>query len=325
MNDLISIIVPVYNVEKYLPRCVKSLINQTYENIEIILINDGSPDNCPQICENYARNFKNIKLIHQENLGLSAARNAGIDIANGEFLTFVDSDDYIHKNFLEILKNHIDENSVLLSMSSYLKVNDLTSYLGEINTKNTQLKVYNDAQAMEMLINDQSTCTAWGKLYQKDLFKDIRYPLNKLMEDMFVIPELFKNAKLIAIDNQPLYFYNQEGVSITRSDFSYRKMDLIEATKLWKNQTELNYPFLVEKATMHYYATILNILQPLSNMNDKFGILKYQFYRKEVLTNYKQIIKSKYTTRNNKIKILLLKLNLYKLFVKTYSKKYKTK
>ena len=193
MSDLISVIVPVYNVEKYLPRCVNSLINQTYENIEIILINDGSPDNCPQICENYARNFKNIKLIHQENLGLSAARNAGIDIATGEFLTFVDSDDYIHKNFLDILKNHIDENLVLLSMSSYSKVNDLTSYLGEINTKTKQLKVYNDAQAMEMLINDQSTCTAWGKLYHKDLFKDIRYPLNKLMEDMYVIPELFRN------------------------------------------------------------------------------------------------------------------------------------
>ena len=313
---LISIIVPVYKVEKYLDRCVQSLINQTYQEIEIILINDGSPDKCPQICDEYAKDFNNIRVIHQKNLGLSAARNAGIDIANGKYLTFVDSDDYIHNKFLEILKKHIDKYSVLLSMSSYSKVNDLTADLGEINTKTKQLKVYNDSQAMDMLLNDQSICTAWGKLYHKDLFKDIRYPLNKLMEDMFVIPELFKNAKLIAMDNQPLYFYNQEGVSITRSDFNYKKMDLIEATKLWRNQTELNYPLLVEKASMHYFATILNILQPLSNMKDKFGISKYQFYKKEILVNYKQIIKSKFTTRNNKIKLILIKLDLFKLFVR---------
>lgn len=316
MDDLISIIVPVYKVEKYLVRCVESLIKQTYKQIEIILINDGSPDNCPQICENYARNFTNIKLIHQENLGLSAARNAGIDSSNGEFLTFVDSDDYIHENFLEILKNHIDENSVLLSMSSYSKVNDLASDLVEINTKTKHLKVYNDAKAMDMLLNDQSTCTAWGKLYHKDLFKNIRYPLNKLMEDMFVIPELFRNAKLIAVDNRPLYFYNQEGVSITRSDFNYKKIDLIEATKLWRDQTELYYPFLVEKASMHYFTSILNILQPLSTMKDKFGISKYHFYMKKILVNYEQIIKSKFITRNNKIKLILIKLNLFKLFVR---------
>lgn len=104
MKDLISIIVPVYKVEKYLDRCVQSLINQTYQEIEIILINDGSPDNCPLMCDKFANEFNNIRVIHQENAGPSKARNEGIDIANGKFVTFVDSDDFVHPTYLEFFK-----------------------------------------------------------------------------------------------------------------------------------------------------------------------------------------------------------------------------
>jgi glycosyltransferase involved in cell wall biosynthesis len=319
MKDLISIIVPVYNVEKYLTRCVNSLINQTYEEVEIILINDGSPDQCPKICDEFANNYENINVVHQKNAGLSAARNSGIDIAKGKYLTFVDSDDYINNELLNILKNHIDENSVLLSMCSYLKVNDSTD-VSEIVIPNKNLKLVNDYQAMEMLLDDQSKCTAWGKLYNKDLFKNIRYPTDKIMEDMFVIPELFRKAKLIAIDSQQLYFYNQEGFSITRSNFNYKKLDMIEATKLWTQTTELYYPKLINKALMHYFSTILNTCFFLANSNDEFRISKYKALKKEILNNFKQIINSKFTRRNDKIKVILMKLGFFPFVSKLRSR-----
>jgi glycosyltransferase involved in cell wall biosynthesis len=319
-KNLISVIVPVFKVEKYLKRCVISLINQTYKEIEIILINDGSPDNCPQICDDFAMNFKRIRVIHQENSGLSDARNTGIDVANGKYVTFVDSDDFVHEKLLETLESHINQYNVSLSMCNYTKVNDsININKTTLNSKNKAVKIISDMEAVNMLLDDQSTCTAWGKLYAKDLFKNLRFPIGKLMEDMFVMPIIFKSAKLIAVDEQSLYFYNQEGESITRSDFNYKKLDMIEAVNFWKSNADLYYPELSEKALMHYFSTTLNTCLLLANNTDEFGVSKYLSFKREILDNYKQILNSRFVRRNNKIKVILMQLGLFKLLAKLKS------
>ena len=124
MEDLISVVVPIYNVENYIKKCVDSILSQTYKNLEIILVDDGSPDNCPQICDEYAQKDNRIKVIHKENGGLSDARNAGIDISKGKFITFIDSDDYIEKDYVEVLYNSIKENASDMAIGSHKAIYD---------------------------------------------------------------------------------------------------------------------------------------------------------------------------------------------------------
>jgi glycosyltransferase involved in cell wall biosynthesis len=318
MNDvkhLISIVVPVYKVEKYLNRCIESILSQTYKNHELILVDDGSPDNCPSICDHYASKYENVIVIHKENSGVSSARNSGIEIAKGKYITFIDSDDYVHESFLEVLKTTLDANNVSMSMCSYKRVDDS---IGKIILDKNKVRVLDDSAAMEMLLNDQSKCAPWGKLYNINLFVGLRFPVGKIMEDMFVMPTLFEKAKFVAISSQELYCYNQEGASITRSTFNYNKLDMVDGTLFWKKHTELYYPELSEKASIHYFTTVINNCIPLSKTNNSYGFLKYEEYKNNILDNYNYIINSKYTTRNTKIKVIFMKFQLFRLFAKCF-------
>jgi glycosyltransferase involved in cell wall biosynthesis len=312
--DLISVIVPIYKVEKYLSRCLDSILSQTYKNFELILINDGSPDNCSVICDTYAGKHDNIIVIHKENGGLSSARNAGIDIAKGKYISFIDSDDYIHKDYLNILVSMLNNSEAKLSMCGYKEVFDLTKI--EVGIGEISFKVITDESAMELILYEQSKCTAWAKLFDIDLFRDIRFPEGKIMEDMFVMPILFKKAQLITISSQELYYYNQEGESITRSSFNYKKLDMVEAALVWKNHVEINYPILFEKASIHYYTIMINYCIYLYKINDLYGKDIFKQYKKIIFENFKFIFNSKYTSRNTKIKLILIKLRLISVFIK---------
>lgn len=314
-GDLISVVVPVYKAEDYLNRCIDSILSQTYRNIELILINDGSPDNCPSICDAYAIEHSRIKVIHKENEGVSVARNKGIEIAKGKYIAFVDSDDYIHPGYLNALMFMLSNSEAQISICAYKKVFD--SEINEINVSN-DFEIISDLTAMDMLLNDQSKCTPWGKLYNINLFKDVRFPEGKIMEDMFVMPKLFSKAKVIALNSQELYYYNQEGLSITRSSFNYKKLDIVEAALSWKDHTEVNYPTLFEKASMHYYATVQDNCIYLSKVKDIYGISIYKKYKKELISNFSNIINSKYSSKRTKIKVVLLKYGLFRLFFKLY-------
>jgi hypothetical protein len=202
-----------------------------------------------------------------------------------------------------------------LAMCAFKKVYDSEKF--EIRVT-SGFKVISDELAMNLIINDQSKCTAWAKLFSIDLFNMIRFPEGKIMEDMFVMPLLFKKSILIAINETELYFYNQEGESITRSSFNYNKLDIVEAALSWKNHTEINYPTLYEKASMHYYATVIDNCIYLSKVTDDYGISIYNKYKKELMCNYNNIIKSKYSTKATKIKVVLLKYGLFRLFFKYY-------
>ncbi|QSB27960.1 glycosyltransferase family 2 protein [Flavobacterium sp. CLA17] len=312
-KHLISIVIPVYKVEKYLRRCIESVLSQTYKFYELILVDDGSPDNCPAICDEYAGIYENIIVIHKENQGVSAARNSGIEAAKGKYITFIDSDDFVDESFLEILKTTLDVHNVSISMCSYKRVNDSSQIE---KSKKNEVKVINDFEAMNMLLDDQSKCAPWGKLYEINLFQDLRFPVGKIMEDMFVMPVIFEKAKFLSIGSQELYFYNQEGESITRSTFNYNKLDMVEAADFWKKHTSLHYPELSEKASIHFFTVIINNCMYLTKADDSYGKSKYYEYKAEILNSYKHIINSKYTTRNTRIKVILLKFNLFRLFTK---------
>ena len=233
MNDLISIIVPIYGVEKYLRRCIDSIIRQTYTNLEIILVDDGSPDDCGRICDEYAKTDSRIKVIHKTNGGLSDARNAGIDLANGEYLLFVDSDDYINTNMISDLYESLIRFSAEVSVCRYQSVRDDE----EIDIE--QNEDYSDAFILtkeDFLSNPEyiyerrlEFIVAWNKLYARKLFENIRYPKGKVHEDEFTTYKLmYASAKTVYVP-YVLYYYVQRGDSIMSAGITRKRLLVLDA------------------------------------------------------------------------------------------------
>lgn len=212
MNDLISIIVPVYNVEKYVEKCVTSIINQTYKNIEIILVDDGATDNSGKICDELKEKDNRITVIHKKNGGLSDARNAGLKIAKGEYIGFVDSDDYIEQDMFETLYNINKQNDADISIVSFYELYG-GKVIGVRHSKS--LEIFNKIDAIkELLIDTKIQSYAWNKLFKKELFKDIEFPTNKNFEDIATTLLLFEKANKIVLLESPKYYYVRRDDSI---------------------------------------------------------------------------------------------------------------
>ena len=226
MRDLISVIIPVYKVEKYLCRCVDSVLEQTYTNMEIILVDDGSPDNCPVMCDEYARQDSRVKVIHQENAGLSGARNAGIDMAQGQWLAFVDSDDYLAADFLERLYQACVDTGSSLSVCRWEYVRGET--IPEHGTGETRVYTGREMLANLYVPDGAYFVVAWNKLYRKELFEDIRYPLGRIHEDEATTYRIYDKVKKAAYVDRSLYGYFVTTVSITRG-FNPKRMDWVTA------------------------------------------------------------------------------------------------
>lgn len=230
-TPLISVIVPVYRVEVYLERCVKSILSQTYKNLEVILVDDGSPDQCPAICDACAEKDARVKVIHQENKGLSGARNAGIDAASGEYLAFVDSDDYVSPHFIEELYQLLQDTGCAIGQCrfSYVKGDGL------VEEGDSAFCIYRGESLMEQLYGpeEKATCfvVAWNKLYRAELFKEtgIRYPEGRIHEDEATTYRLFHEAKKLVFLDRALYgYYTENGGSIT-SVFSAKRLQWLTA------------------------------------------------------------------------------------------------
>ncbi|MEZ3503750.1 MAG: glycosyltransferase [Lachnospiraceae bacterium] len=229
MEPLISIIVPVYNVEAYLKRCVESLRAQTYRNLEIILVDDGSPDNCPAICDAYGRQDKRIQVIHQKNMGLSGARNSGIDIAKGSYLAFVDSDDYVAPDFIQSLYELLRETGCSIGQCRFTYVQGKPLDAG----KGRSFQIFQGERLMEQLYGPEEEATffvvAWNKLYRRELFEHIRYPLGRIHEDEATTYRLFhKGGKLAFLDCALYGYYTGNDGSIT-AHFSGKRLQWLEA------------------------------------------------------------------------------------------------
>lgn len=246
-TDLISIILPVYNVKPYLEECINSIINQTYKNIEIIIVDDCSTDGSNLICEKYKELDNRIKVIHDdENHGLSYARNKGLDICSGKYINFIDSDDYVSSDFIEKLYNSIISNEADISVcGSYNLKNDSTTPIGDIRAYNS---VYN---GKELLKNCSINTAVWNKLYKADIWKELRFDYGKLHEDLFIMYKIMYKCKVVSIVKENLYFHRvREGsISLQLSNFK-RARDVIEASENRVN-------FFRDKEKEYYYMCLI--------------------------------------------------------------------
>lgn len=222
-EEKVSIIIPVYNIQEYVGRCINSIIHQTYSNIEIIIVDDGSTDNSGSICDEYKMKDNRIRVIHKRNGGLSSARNAGIEIANGELLSFVDGDDWVDEKYIETLVLAIKETDAMIACCACMKVYDEKD---AVESPVGDMIVYSAQSAIENLCYLRVVnCSAWGKVYRKELFYDIRFPVGKIFEDMAVAYKLFDKAKKITYVSYLGYFYFHRNGSILHSAFNESKLE----------------------------------------------------------------------------------------------------
>lgn len=230
-EPLISIIVPIYKVEKYLKECVDSILAQTYQNFELILVDDGSPDSCPAMCDEFAKQDSRVVVIHKENGGLSDARNAGLDIAKGEYIGFVDGDDYISPRMYETLINRILSDKSDFAVCEHARVDDLGKI---IEFPKSQQKVNRKYYSPDEFISELFICNgayvvAWNKLYRKDIFAKLRFPFGKQHEDEFIIHHVIAQCKRISYVGDVLYYYLQREESIMSQSFNVRCLDYGDA------------------------------------------------------------------------------------------------
>ena len=228
--DLISIIIPIYKIEDCLERCLNSVLNQTYSNLEIILVDDGSPDRCPEICDEWAKRDKRIRAIHKHNEGVSAARNTGLDQAEGEYILFVDGDDYIAPKLVERLYEAVKISAAEIALCDFEKGTDPSAIFYEkkdkpeiIDKKTALARIYdNDHSAFQYVV-------PWGKLYQRSIFEGIRYPAGKIFEDMYITHLLMNRCNKIAVLDGKYCYYYQRKDSIVNRSYDVRKLDYLEA------------------------------------------------------------------------------------------------
>lgn len=259
----ISVIVPVYKVEAYLDRCLGSILNQTYRDFEIILVDDGSPDRCGKICDAYACQYPIVHVIHQKNGGLSAARNAGIDWAfahsDSQYLAFVDSDDWVHPEYLNTLYHAIRDSGCKISACGIFRTS------GEQIPSNQDFGsscLSSDAYYCGQL-HEGLTAVAWNKLYDKQLFQSLRYPVGKLHEDEFTTYQMIYRCDRIAVTCARLYAYYQNPEGIMRSTWNPRRMHMLEAFEQQIDfAQQAGYLNLLKKAAEQYlFASYEQLLQ----------------------------------------------------------------
>lgn len=275
-KPLVSIIVPIYNVEQYIRRCIDSIINQSYKNIELILVDDGSPDNCPKICDEYASKYDHITVIHQKNFGLSSARNRGMDIAKGEYISFVDSDDYLHKDFVLNCLRIIAQKNVGIVQCSFLTGSD-DSFPKIL--MNSEIIVFNDSR----MYGDRNVkITAWGKLYDKTTLNGILFPVGRINEDEFFTYKAIAASGNIAVTSMPLYYYYVNPNSITHKKTDYKPMDFVDAYHerlrfFKKKKDRLAYNLSLKEFAIRLMLYYCSFKSNKNNKNDKKSVLTEYF------------------------------------------------
>ena len=263
---LISIIIPVYKVEKYLEKCIQSVINQTYENLQIILVDDGSPDNCGKICDEYAKKDHRIEVIHKSNGGLSDARNKGLEIAKGEYIGFVDSDDYIEADMYEVLYNLLKQYNADVSICNFYTVSQ-----GKISIKNADngINEYNRIEILkEILLDKNIQSYAWNKLYKKELFDEIKYPVGKKYEDIGTTFYLLEKCNKVVVTGKPEYYYINRQDSIVNNVTETTITDYIELIMQRYDYIEENIKELSSYNKDYLKRILKTAEQDIKNLNE---------------------------------------------------------
>jgi glycosyltransferase involved in cell wall biosynthesis len=300
-KPLISVIVPVYNVENYLRACVDSIIAQTYNNLEIILVDDGSPDNCPAICDEYAEKDSRIKVIHKENGGLSDARNAGLSVMTGEYLMFVDSDDLLPKNAVSALYNLAVEYNSELVIGNHRKFVDSTD-LDDSDLKSNKASCLSKTESICHMF--QNGCASWGRLYRADIHNSVHFPIGEINEDEAIVLKILDKCNKVVITDECVYHYRTRPESITTSSFSLKKLDWYRHCKANLEWIREHYPELEEYAAVRYRSSIMYSLNELA----LFDPLQ-ENYVIELMTDLKlnrELFKRLSSSRSEKLRAFLL-------------------
>lgn len=225
MDKKVSVIIPVYKVEKYLSDCVNSVLGQSYTNLEIILVDDGSPDNCPALCEEFAKKDNRIIVLHKKNGGLSSARNYALNIISGDYFTFIDSDDLVHEDYIKTLVENLEENDVSVAICSYVTFSD---ELPKIIFGKRETLTNKDAFS-KMIKGSTALTTAWGKLYKTEIFSSLKFLEGKNNEDEFYINHVYEKATTVSFNESTLYYYRINSNGIIQSKFTPSKLACLEA------------------------------------------------------------------------------------------------
>ena len=323
----VSVIVPIYNVEKYLRKCVDSIINQTYTNLEIIMVDDGSPDNCGKICDEYINVDDRIRVVHKKNGGLSDARNAGMDVSTGDYIGFVDSDDYIDKDFFELLVNNLEKHEADVSCCRYTNVweNGKAQPVGN----DGQVHIYEDTDALkEYLYGKTMDPFAVNKLYKAELLGNVtqtkanhRFIVGILGEDNPFCIELFKQTHRVVLAGESKYNYLQErDGAITNSKISQKKLDSIYYWDSVRLDCKQNYPELEKYALRRQVLFYIG----LYNNTYKDSELKTEAEKTRVFVkdHNKEIQSSDICEKTVKLSARLLSVSplIYRVFMRAYKK-----
>ena len=321
-NPLITVVVPIYKVEAYLDECVQSILKQTYSNLEIILVDDGSPDRCGKMCDAYAEKDARVKVIHQKNKGLSGARNSAIDRATGKYIMFVDSDDYLKEDMIETLYQEVLKYNAEIAIVAFESFFEDGSRMS--NLHDGKIFVYSKEEALDcFLFNDYLTPCVCGKLYNISLWKDVRCPEGKLFEDQFTTYKLIDQCKKVVYDTTPRYYYRKRVGSIGHSSFSKRTYDLYNAIHEEYDYIHSKYGKKVPNITtarITWEVVFINmmIIAGYEDTNTRKDAQK--FARK----NLKKVWNCGYISKMRKIQLSLFSCSfpMYVLFYHMYKKKY---
>ena len=313
IKEKISIIVPVYNVEAYLERCVESILKQTYTNLEILLVNDGSTDKSGELCDKLALRDHRIRVIHKENGGLSDARNRGIDEASSNLIGFIDSDDYIDEDMYETLYRQMVASKADLSMCGHY---DVYHQIPEKQVAKIKTWELMPEEAIKMVMEAKIlSVTAVNKLYKKALFEQLRFRIGKIAEDAFIMVDLIHQCSKIVATNEKKYYYVHRENSITTQKFSFKFLNVIEAYEQNAKIISENYPDLYDVAIMRLnwaYFYVLDRLLVDNDFKDKVLEDRLISYLKK---NKKSILMDSRFTRARKMSFLALCLSR-KLYLK---------
>lgn len=304
-NEKVSIIIPIYKVEKYIDDCLNSVLNQTYQNLEVILVDDGSPDNCPVICEKYKEKDQRIKVIHQKNQGLSSARNTGLKYVSGDYVLFLDSDDYINLDCCKRLVQMSKKTKSDIVIGEIVTVNEdgvrIDSNLG---LKIHKSKILNKEQAMEeVIIEQQIRGYAWGKLFRREIADKVFYPTGKAYEDRFTIYKYFSKVEKVCLCPGAITYYRLRDSSITHSKNLDKWYDLIEGEDSLLQFCKKNYPDLVPLAESKIVGRYVHIW---INFYDSKNKEKTRELVNQMKSIYKQYGHKKHIKAVHKISFLMI-------------------
>jgi len=317
MNPKISVVLPVYNVEKYIEKCLETVINQTYQNLEIILVDDGSTDSSGQICDAYADKDERIRVIHKANGGLSDARNVGAASATGEYLTYIDSDDYVTLTYVEYLYGLIQKYKTKVALCTHIIVFENGKNVPLGNGTDEMLDV--ETCLERMLYHDVIDTSAWAKMFTMDLAKKIQFPKGKLFEDIGTTYRFWLESGQIACGYEPQYFYIIRKNSIVTGAFNMKKLDLLEMTDSMARDVEAVLPSLktaLDRRKIYARFSTLNQMQDVDGYKEERDkLISY------IRMNGAQLLTNNKVPKRDKWAFLLLKISypLYRLCWKLYN------